>query len=120
TLYITHPSCRLHEMGKWHPESPERLDAINDQLYASGVMGLLAHAEPAYASDADICRVHTKQYVDSLIAAQPLDDKHYALDPDTLLNRDTMSAARAAAGAGITAVDAVMGGQRETAFCAIR
>src|SRR5690606_33322996 len=26
TLYITHPACRLHEMGNWHPESPDRLD----------------------------------------------------------------------------------------------
>ena len=28
TLYITHPSCRLHDMGSWHPESPDRLDAL--------------------------------------------------------------------------------------------
>ena len=31
TLYITHPACRLHEMGAWHPESPQRLDAVADQ-----------------------------------------------------------------------------------------
>src|SRR5690606_4068871 len=37
TLYITHPACRLHEMGSWHPEGPDRLDAINDQMLASGV-----------------------------------------------------------------------------------
>ena len=38
TMYLTHPACRLHEMGSWHPESPQRLDAISDQLLASGLM----------------------------------------------------------------------------------
>ena len=35
TLYITHPDCRLHEMGAWHPECPQRLDAVADQLTAN-------------------------------------------------------------------------------------
>src|SRR5690606_23398776 len=49
TVYITHPSCRLHEMGGGHPERPARLDAINDQLLASGLMNLIGHrqAQPA-------------------------------------------------------------------------
>jgi acetoin utilization deacetylase AcuC-like enzyme len=120
TLYITHPACRLHEMGKWHPESPERLDAINDHLHANGIMDFLARVEPTYAGDADICRVHAAQYVDQLMAAQPTGDGYHAVDPDTLMNRDTMSAARAAAGAGLLAVDAVMEGKSNTAFCAVR
>ena len=41
TMYLTHPACRLHEMGSWHPESPQRLDAISDQLLASGLMPYL-------------------------------------------------------------------------------
>ncbi|KDC03980.1 hypothetical protein AZ19_0428, partial [Bordetella bronchiseptica E012] len=40
-MYLTHPSCRLHEMGDWHPESPQRLDAISDQLLASGLLPYL-------------------------------------------------------------------------------
>src|SRR5690606_41470677 len=42
TIYLTHPSCKLHEMGSWHPESPQRLDAIADQLLASRLMPFLA------------------------------------------------------------------------------
>jgi acetoin utilization deacetylase AcuC-like enzyme len=30
--YITHPDCALHDMGAGHPESPDRLGAINDML----------------------------------------------------------------------------------------
>ena len=72
TLYFTHPSCRLHEMGDWHPESPQRLDAISDQLLASGVMSYLEERQARAASRADILRVHTQPYLDSLLARQPL------------------------------------------------
>ena len=53
TLYITHPACRLHEMGAWHPESPQRLDAVADQLAANGLMDFLSHrtARPAEPED---------------------------------------------------------------------
>jgi acetoin utilization deacetylase AcuC-like enzyme len=36
TAFITHADCLKHEMGAWHPECPERLTAIEDQLIASG------------------------------------------------------------------------------------
>jgi len=37
TAYYSHPECRLHDMGAGHPECPQRLDAISDQLRATGV-----------------------------------------------------------------------------------
>ena len=37
TAYFSHPDCRLHDMGAGHPECPQRLDAIEDQLLSSGV-----------------------------------------------------------------------------------
>lgn len=119
TLYLTHPSCRLHEMGDWHPESPQRLDAISDQLLASGVMSYLKERDAPEASRSDILRVHAVSYLDSLRARQP-DHGYLPIDPDTLMNPHTYEAALHAAGAGVAAVDAVMGGEAETAFCAVR
>lgn len=119
TLYITHPACRLHEMGNWHPECPQRLDAINDQLLASGVMSFLEQREAPYAHDADVLRVHTQEYLTYLHNHAP-SEGHFAIDPDTSMNSDTLAAAKAAAGAGIAAVDAVMSHQARTAFCAVR
>lgn len=119
TLYITHPECHLHEMGSWHPECPQRLDAINDQLLASGLMGLLQSREARPAHDADILRVHTPGYLESLRKLAPAQGYH-ELDPDTYLNPHTLPAAFLAAGAGIEAVDAVMNQQATTAFCAVR
>jgi acetoin utilization deacetylase AcuC-like enzyme len=45
---------------------------------------------------------------------------HTALDPDTSLNAFTWDAALRAAGAALEATDAVMAGELENAFCAVR
>lgn len=119
TLYITHPACRLHEMGNWHPESPQRLDAINDQLVASGVMNFVVQRQAQPASDADILRVHGKEHLAYLREHVP-DSGYFPIDADTVMNPHTVEAAWAAAGSGITAVDAVMEGGHRTAFCAVR
>jgi acetoin utilization deacetylase AcuC-like enzyme len=119
TLYITHPACRLHEMGEWHPESPQRLDAINDQLLASGLMSYLVPQQAMPATDADILRVHTPDYLAYLRSKLPTTG-YFVIDPDTLMNPYTLEAAWAAAGAGISAVDAVMAGKAQTAFCSVR
>lgn len=119
TLYITHPACRLHEMGSWHPESPQRLDAIGDQLLASGLMGHLTHYDATEATEADILRVHSRQHLDHLRQVAPASG-YFGIDGDTMMNPHTLPAAWASAGAGLTAVDAIMQGKARTAFCAVR
>jgi acetoin utilization deacetylase AcuC-like enzyme len=119
TLYLTHPSCRLHEMGEWHPECPQRLDAISDQLLASGIMPYLDARQAEAAPREAVLRAHSAAYVDALAAMVPAEG-YRALDPDTLMNAHSYQAALHAAGAGIQAVDAVMAGTAPTAFCAVR
>ena len=119
TLYITHPACHLHEMGDWHPESPQRLDAINDQLLSSGIHGLLHMVDAREATDADLLRVHSGDYLSHLKRHVPAEG-YFEVDPDTLMNPHTLEAARMAAGAGLVAVDAIMSGQAQNAFCSVR
>ncbi|ANN67911.1 histone deacetylase family protein [Bordetella bronchialis] len=119
TLYLTHPSCRLHEMGEWHPECPQRLDAISDQLLASGIMPYLDTREATAVSREALLRAHDAAYVDSLAAGIPAAG-YRSLDADTLMNPHTYDAALHAAGAGVQAVDAIMAGEAPTAFCAVR
>jgi len=119
TVYITHPSCKLHEMGRWHPECPARLDAINDRLLASGLMNLIGHMQARAATRADLLRVHDAEYLSYLDAHSP-SSGYFQIDPDTIMNPHTLEAAWAAAGAGITAVDAIMRGDYRSAFCAVR
>ena len=46
--------------------------------------------------------------------------RHTSLDPDTMINAHTWDAALLSAGAAIEATDAVLAGELENAFCAIR
>jgi acetoin utilization deacetylase AcuC-like enzyme len=125
TGYFTHHDCRLHEMGPGHPECPERLDAINDRLIGTGMMDVLESHEAPLAELADIALAHDADLIENLDALnqklQASSSARYAqIDPDTSLNRHTWNAVRRAAGATIAATNAVMAGQLQNAFCAVR
>jgi len=128
TGYFSHPSCRKHEMGPGHPECPERLDAIDDRLLASGVADALDRREAPPASGADLELAHGRSHVaairslhDELLEqSAPGGPRYAAIDPDTALNPHSWDAALHAAGAAIAATDAVISGELENAFCAVR
>jgi acetoin utilization deacetylase AcuC-like enzyme len=128
TGYFTHRDCWKHDMGRGHPECPERLDAIEDRLLATGVGDALERREVPLATLAQITRAHSEahlEYLESLhqrlVADEPAGGpSHAQLDPDTILNRYTLLAARRAAGAAIAATDAVIAGEVENAFCSVR
>ncbi len=119
TAYITHPSYLLHDMGSWHPESPERLRAIDDRLHAAHLFDFLAHLEAPRVERSQLLRVHDAAYVDFVEAASPSEGLH-ALDPDTSMNPYTLDAACHAAGGAVMAVDRVMRGEVNNAFVACR
>jgi acetoin utilization deacetylase AcuC-like enzyme len=106
-------------MGPGHPECPQRLDAIGDQLLASGIMPYLVPRQPGPAPQQALLRAHSAAYIDALWQAAPAQG-YRQLDPDTVMNSHTREAALHAAGAGVEAVDAVMAGEARTAFCAVR
>lgn len=119
TAFITHRECWLHDMGKFHPECPDRLAAINDRLIAAGLDLYLSFYDAPVATAEQVCRAHAASYFDELIANVPEHGIRH-LDPDTAMNPNTMKAALRSAGAGILATDLVMKGEIENAFCAIR
>jgi acetoin utilization deacetylase AcuC-like enzyme len=119
TAYITHPDCLRHEMGSGHPESPARLNAIGEQMRSSGMMDELRCLEAPLAQPDDLKRVHRSGYVDLIFENAPTEG-YVQLDPDTAMNPHSLSAARRAAGAGLMAVDEVMSGRSQNAFCAVR
>ncbi len=119
TAFITHPDCLKHEMGAGHPECPERLGAIEDQLIASGIAPHLARYEAPLASDEQLSRVHPIEYVEAIRNASPRQGMVH-LDPDTAMNRFTLNAALRAAGAAVLATDIVLQKKHNAAFCAVR
>ena len=106
-------------MGPYHPECPERLDAISDRLIAAGLDSHLQHYTAPAATREQIARVHGARYIDEVEAASPEKGLHF-IDPDTALNPYSLQAARHAAGAVVKAVDLAMSGECTTAFCAVR
>ena len=128
TGYYTHRDCRLHEMGPGHPECPARLDAIEDRLLVSGVSAALDHREAPLASLADIELAHDRMHVAALrgLSLRLVEEEeaggspYFQLDTDTAMNRHTWTAALRAAGAAVDAVDAIMAGELENAFCSVR
>lgn len=128
TGYFTHADCRKHEMGPGHPECPERLDAIEDRLLISGVGNALDRREAPLAPLVDIELAHGRMHVaalrglsdglkEEIAAGGPT---HAQVDPDTSINVSTWDAALRAAGAALAATDAVIAGELENAFCAVR
>ena len=106
-------------MGPYHPECPERLDAIRDRLIASGLDDVMLHHSAPEATREQLERVHSSSYIEMVEEASPSTGIHY-LDPDTALNPDSLSAARHAAGAAVLATDLVIRGECSSAFCAVR
>jgi len=119
TAFITHPDCLRHEMGADHPESPDRLRVIQDQLIAAGVYDWLQVYDAPLANREQLARAHAADYIRRIEALAPADGL-VALDPDTAMNPHSWTAARRAAGAAVLAVDLVMTGAVENAFCSIR
>ena len=115
-------------MGAGHPECAARLDAIEDRLLLTGVADALERREAPLASQSQIVRAHPVAHLDRLrgMTDRLADDVaaggpgHAAIDPDTSLNLHTVDAALRAAGAAVAATDAVLSGELENAFCAVR
>ncbi|GGD68725.1 histone deacetylase family protein [Lacimicrobium alkaliphilum] len=118
-LFISHPKCSEHDVGNEHPECPERLDAINDRLIASGMEFSVVRQQAIAADRTQLYRAHSPEYVDRVFALSP-ESGQVQMDPDTQMMPHSLEAALYAAGANIQAVDAVLSGEMSQAFCAVR
>jgi acetoin utilization deacetylase AcuC-like enzyme len=117
--WISHPSCARHFSGEGHPESPQRLQAIEDRLRALGLLDSMRRVEAPAASEAQLLRVHTREHVERVLRAD-LSRGPVQHDPDTLQGEHGAQAALHAAGAGIKGVELALAGAAELAFCAVR
>lgn len=118
TLYISHPSFLDHDTGPGHPERADRIRAI-EKVVSHEIFAALQREEAPEADEAAVARVHPQSYIDAIRAISPRSGAIY-LDGDTLMSPGTLNAVLHAVGAAIRATDAVMGGEVQNAFCAVR
>ncbi|UCG33397.1 MAG: histone deacetylase [Phycisphaerales bacterium] len=119
TAFICDPRFADHDTGPAHPERRERITAIRNAVEGSPLTNTLItpHYEPI---DPDLIRViHPGSYVDDMrqVCEQGVP---YFMDPECAVCPESYNIALLAAGAVLGAVDAVMSGEIDNGFCAVR
>lgn len=119
---IRDDKCKLHEPPPSHPESPARLNAIDQAFEKSSLNGVVESLTPKEATFDELLLVHSEDYVDEIDRdARQIDhDDRLRIDADTYMSEGSYTAAKLAAGAGIMAVDGVHHERFENAFVAVR
>ena len=117
-LVLSHPSSHEHVTPPGHPERVQRIETVDSVLGRAPYADLPRREAPA-ASDEHLTRAHPKAYVERIVELAP-ERGHVSLDPDTHMSPGSLEAARHAAGSNVAAVEAVVAGERNVAFCAVR
>ncbi|WP_299380099.1 histone deacetylase family protein [uncultured Kiloniella sp.] len=118
TALFYHPVSLLHDTGIHHPESPLRIKETLSVL-SEADFDALDRREAPVIDKAKLLWAHTKSHVDGVFQAIP-DTGYVAIDGDTVICKDSGEAALRAAGGICAAIDAVMNGEVDNAFCLSR
>ena len=117
-IYL-HPAMLDHDAGPVHPERPERLRPLWRDLEEASRRGEIALVEAREAAPVEIAQLHTPGYIEEVREAGRIG--HGVLHTeDNPVSHGTFKAALLAAGAALQAVDDVMEGRTQSAFCAVR
>jgi acetoin utilization deacetylase AcuC-like enzyme len=119
TGYIFALRYLLHDPGSKHPERLGRLKAIQSDLEMSSVLELVVRLRPDYAPLEWVERLHDPAYVRRFREACEQGQEIFE-DPDCGICKDSYETALLAVGGVLLAVDKVMTGEVDNAFCAVR
>lgn len=108
-----------HATGKNHPERPDRLRSVVQQLRQDAVWDRVEHLDFAPTDVSTICRVHDPVYVQRLQDACR-NGEQYIDAPDSAICPASFDVALLAVGGILAAADAVMSQRVHNAFCAVR
>lgn len=118
TAIITHPAALGHVTPPGHPERVERLERLLAEFAAPEFAIVVRHDAPK-VDEAAVLRAHPASYYAQLRDQIP-QQGFSAIDPDTHLSPASWDAVQRSAGAAVHAVDLVMAGTVQSAFCLMR
>ena len=118
TLLLSHPASLEHATPPGHPERAERIRAVQHVL-AQARFAPLVRGEAPLGSLDRVTLCHHEEYVAELRHVAPTSGLVY-LDGDTSMSSGTWEAVMRGVGGAVAATDAVMSGQHQNAFVAIR
>jgi acetoin utilization deacetylase AcuC-like enzyme len=112
-----------HITPELHPESPQRLAAIDKALHRTHMLDDVKQVEPRPATEEELCCVHDSSYIEHL--KQDGDkarktSRIIQLDSDTFLSPSSYETAKLAAGAGLVAIEAIKRSDVSSSFVAVR
>jgi acetoin utilization deacetylase AcuC-like enzyme len=114
--YLHHPSSLEHDTGA-HPERAERILAVERALAAQDWLGCRL-VEAPHVDRARLESVHPADHIDHI--ARVCRAGGGMLDTDTVVSQGSWEAAMHSAGGAAHAVDELMSGRAEVAFCGLR
>jgi acetoin utilization deacetylase AcuC-like enzyme len=118
TLLVSQPNFADHVTPQGHPERADRIRAVEDALSRSRFDGLLRRDAPS--GDLLLAElVHDSRYLGRLRDARPAEGIGQ-IDADTFISSSSLSAVTTGLGGALNALDAVLMGEVDNAFCAIR
>lgn len=113
--YISDPVYLKHDTGAGHPESALRLRAVENAI--EPLKPNLITPKPVCADEELLLSVHLCTQIEEVMECSRV---AASIDSDTICSFDSYHAARTAVGAGVVAVDGIVAGEFERAFCAVR
>jgi acetoin utilization deacetylase AcuC-like enzyme len=119
TALIHHPAYQEHDTGPDHPETPLRYEVIINAINADTELNdRLLKITPEPVTKGLIQAAHTPQHFKRV--EQAFEEGWNQLDMDTVISPRSYDAAVLAAGGAVAGVDAVMQGEAQNAFAAVR
>ena len=115
-VYFNHPSCLEHDPRAFmpeHPDTPERLEALEAHLAERDWLGWERRQAPA-ASEDDLRRVHSAEHVDRIREMCLCGGGE--IDADTFVGEASYRAALHAAGGACEMTRALVRGEAEHGF----
>ena len=119
-LYFSHPACLEHDPrvhSPTHPDTPERLIALESALAERDWLGWERRTAPA-AGEAQLELVHSARHVRAI--ADLCAAGGGAIDPDTFVGEPSFRAALHAAGGACAMASALLAGDARVGFCGVR
>lgn len=120
TLILHHDDCLRHDPGKRHSEVAGRVTSVMNGI--RNLPGTEILPAPLATTD-QLRQAHAPEYWERLVDLEPSADSsenRIAVDPDTFLSPGSIDATLRGSGAACFAIDQVLGGKAQNAFCAIR
>ncbi|MDF1738934.1 MAG: histone deacetylase [Verrucomicrobiales bacterium] len=109
-----------HETGSHHPEAPGRILAIADALESSPLIADLHRIADRSLNDDEVLLAHTDKYLKTVLREIDGKGPGQLSTGDTNFGPHSLEVARRAAGGLLNAVDDVVKGAYDNAFCAVR